>query len=46
VHSAHLGATASSGGVAGRVRGQAARVDLAEVGVAFVAEEDVAATDV
>ena len=46
LHAAHLGIAAVLGGVSGWVWGQSAGVELAEVGVAFVAEEDVAAADV
>jgi hypothetical protein len=42
----HLGIVAPPRGVSGRVRGQAARLELAGMGVAFVAEEDPAAPHV
>jgi hypothetical protein len=44
--SADLGVAAVAGGVSGRVRGQAARVQLADVGIPFVAEKYVPAADV
>jgi hypothetical protein len=45
-YSPDLGIAAEPGGASGWIRGQSAGFGLAEVGVAFVAEEDVSAPDV